>query len=113
MQLFILVLNRQEWVEPLFEEMMKAGFTGGTVLESTGMMRVLDTEDPDLPMFGMIRHLIDPQRKKSKTIMILVKDEQVKKLAALVNRVTGGLNKPDTGIAFAVPTLFVEGLMES
>ena len=28
----------------------------------------------------------------------------------VINRVTGGLDQPDTGILFAVPALFVEGM---
>ena len=28
----------------------------------------------------------------------------------IINKVTGGLDKPDTGICFALPTTFVEGV---
>ena len=39
---FVLVLNREEFLEPLLEEMLKQNIGGATILESTGMMRVLD-----------------------------------------------------------------------
>ena len=42
MQMFVLVLNREEFLEPLLEEMLKQNIGGATILESTGMMRVLD-----------------------------------------------------------------------
>ena len=57
MQMFILVLNREECLEPILEAMLKKGLSGATVLESTGMMRVLDGDDNvDLPMLGILRH---------------------------------------------------------
>ena len=40
MQMFVLVLNREEFLEPLLEEMLKQNIGGATILESTGMMRV-------------------------------------------------------------------------
>ena len=61
-------------------------------------------------MFGMMRALFDPERKSSKTVFMVLRDEQVETVRKLVDRVTGGLNHPDTGILFSVPTLFVDGL---
>ena len=110
MQLFVLVLNRTECLEPILEQMLIKGISGATILESTGMMRVLDPEDEDQPIFGMIRHLVDPQRKGSKTMLALLEEEQLPIMRRIIREETGGLDKPDTGIAFSIPTLFVEGL---
>ncbi|MFR4292643.1 MAG: hypothetical protein ACLT74_05985 [Christensenellales bacterium] len=54
MQMFVLVLNREEFLEPLLEEMLKQNIGGATILESTGMMRVLDGDHniDDLPVLG-------------------------------------------------------------
>lgn len=111
MQMFILVLNREECLEPILEAMLKKGLSGATVLESTGMMRVLDGDDNvDLPMLGILRHFYSPERKTSKTMFTLIKDDQLDTLRDIIREKTGGLDKPDTGIAFAVPATFVEGL---
>ena len=105
----MLVLNREECLEPILEEMLEKGIGGATILESTGMMRVLnDDQNVDLPM--LIRHFYNPERKTSKTMIALIRDEQLPVLMKIINVKTGGLNKPNTGIAFAVPTTFVEGL---
>ena len=40
----------------------------------------------------------------------VVDDAQVAVAREVINRVTGGLDRPDTGILFAVPALFVEGM---
>ena len=39
MQMFVLVLNREEFLEPLLEEMLKQNICGASILESTRMMR--------------------------------------------------------------------------
>lgn len=111
MQMFMLVLNREECLEPILEEMLANGLGGATILESTGMMRVLDDDDNvDLPMLGLLRHFYSPERKTSKTMFTLIEDEKIPVLMKIINDKTGGLNRPDTGIAFALPTTFVEGL---
>lgn len=110
MQVLTLVLNRTECLEELLEALLASGIHGGTVLESTGMMRVIDQSGDDLPMFSAFRHLFDPERRVSKTLVMVLSDEEVAVAREVIRRVTGGLDRPDTGILFAVPALFVEGL---
>lgn len=111
MQFFVLVLNREECLEPILEGMLEAGFSGATILNSTGMMRVLDGDDNvDLPMLGLLRHFYSPERKTSKTLFTLIDDDKRDQVMKIINEKTGGLNKPDTGIAFSLPVSFVEGV---
>lgn len=99
MQMFILVLNREECLEPILEAMLKKGLSGATVLESTGMMRVLDGDDNvDLPMLGILRHFYSPERKTSKTMFTLIEDDQLDTLRDIIREKTGGLDKPDTAL---------------
>lgn len=114
MQMFVLVLNQVEKLDGILEDMLKSGFSGATILSSTGMMRVLDDDDNvDLPMLGLLRHAFNPERKTSKTMFTLIEDDKVHQLMDIVNKRTGGLNKPDTGIAFTLLVSSVEGLKES
>ena len=111
MQLYVLVLNHTEYLEPLFEAMLDRGIRGATVLDSTGMMRVLaDDENVDLPMLGLLRHMYSPERRASKTVFVVLHDEQLPVMAEVVEQVTGGLDQPDSGIAFALPLQYVKGL---
>ena len=111
MQFFVLVLNREECLEPILEEMLAQGFSGATVLNSSGMMRVLENDDNvDMPMLGLLRHFYSPERKTSKTLFTLIEDDKRDKLMRIINEKTGGLDHPDTGIAFALPVSFVEGV---
>ena len=109
MQLFVLVLNKTELVEDILHRMALSGIKGATVLESTGMARLLKDVD-DMPFFSGLRSMLNQDRAQSNTIFVVLEDEQVNTARKIVNDVTGGLNKPNTGIMFTVPTLFVEGV---
>ena len=74
-------------------------------------MRVLENDDNvDMPMLGLLRHFYSPERKTSKTLFTLIEDDKRDKLMRIINEKTGGLDHPDTGIAFALPVSFVEGV---
>ena len=110
MLLYVLVLNRVSLLEPLFEAMLEHGINGATVLDSTGMMRVLsDDDNANLPMYGLLRYVYSPERKQSKTIFVVLPEEKVQPLSDIVEQVTGGLDQPDTGIAFAMPLSYLKG----
>ena len=109
MQLFVLILNKTELLDAILQKMAQSGFPGATVLESTGMARLLKDVN-DMPIFSGLRSMLGADRTQSSTVLAVVRDDQVNALRDIVNEVTGGISKPDTGIMFAVPTLFVEGL---
>lgn len=108
MQLFIHVLNQTEKLEELLNKMMERGLSGATVLDSRGMAHILC--DEDTPMFGMLRSIINQNRRENKTIFAVLDDQQVEVMKALVREVTGGLDQADTGVMFAVPVSFCEGM---
>ena len=109
MQVFVFVLNRTEHLEHLLQEFSDHGLKGATVLDSKGMARILIDSD-EMPMFSGLRAILEPERKSSKTIFCVMEDEKVQLARDIVNRVTGGLDHPDSGIMFAIPATFVEGL---
>ena len=109
MQFFVLVLNKTEVLEDILHQMALAGIRGATVLESTGMARLLKDVD-DMPFFSGLRSMLNQNRSQSNTVFVILEDSQVDTARKIVNEVTGGLDKPDTGIMFSLPTLFVEGI---
>ena len=109
MQVFIFVLNRTEHLEHLLQEFASHGIGSATVLDSKGMARILHSEE-EMPLFYGLRSIVAPERRSSKTIFAVMPDEKVEIARKIVNDVTGGLDTPDTGIMFAVPLTFVEGL---
>ena len=112
MQVFVFVLNRTEHLEHVLQEFSNHGFRGATVLDSRGMARILINSDEDVPIFSGLRAFLEPERRSSKTIFCVMQDEQVEMARKIVNDVTGGLDHPDSGIMFAMPLTFVEGLVK-
>ena len=111
MQVFVFVLNRTEHLEHLLQEFTDHGLTGATVLDSKGMARILHSED-EMPIFYGLRAIMEPEHRSSKTIFMVLPDEQVEVARRIVNQVTGGLDHPDSGIMFAAPITFAEGLVK-
>ncbi len=111
MQVFIFVMNRTEHLEHLLHEFEQHDIKGATVLDSKGMARILHSEE-EMPLFYGLRAIVAPERRSSKTIFAVLPDEKVEVARRLVNKVTGGLDHPDSGIMFSVPVSFVEGLVK-
>lgn len=111
MQLFVLILNKTECLPKLLGEFLSAGIKGATIYDSMGEVQYIghETVEPP-PIFGSLRKFINPDHEQNKTVLVILRDEQVEAARAIVNKVTGGLDKPSTGIIFTVPVSFVEGI---
>lgn len=111
MQLFVLILNKTECLPKLLGEFLSTGIKGATIYDSMGEVQYIghETVEPP-PIFGSLRKFINPDHEQNKTVLVILHDEQVEAARAIVNKVTGGLDKPGTGIIFTVPVSFVEGI---
>ncbi|HHU32664.1 MAG: hypothetical protein ACOX1Y_02120 [Zhaonellaceae bacterium] len=110
MKLMVLVLKKHEYLEQLLSEFLGAGLGGATIIESVGMLRVIEQsriEPP--PIFGSLRQFINPEYESSRTIFMVLEDEKIETARNIINRIVGGLEKPNTGILFTIPIDYVEG----
>lgn len=110
MQLLLIVLNKTEKLDELLESLIKQGISGATILNSVGMIRELSRNNEYFPIIGSLRYLIDPERTESKTIFLVLKDEQIEKAKEIIRKTVGDLSKPDTAIVFTLPVLSAEGI---
>ncbi len=108
MELVILILNKTECLKKLLEALVDGGINGATILDSQGMAHNLYEYD-ELRFMGSLRMLLDPDHKQSYTILIVVEKDKIPVVSQIVNKVTGGLDKPDTGVMFSVPVNYIEG----
>lgn len=108
MQMVVIVLNRVECLDKLLHRFGEEKLTGATILDSKGMAHSLSEYD-ELRFLGSLRLLLDPGHKESKTIFMVLDDDKVPTVSRVVNEVTGGLDKPDTGVLFSVPVSYTEG----
>lgn len=111
MQLYVLILNKIECMPKLVSSLLKAGIKGATIYDSMGMVQYVGhdmTEPP--PMFGSLRRFFHPDNGNNKTMVLLLRDDEVETVKEIVGKVTGGLSRPDVGIAFTMPISYAEGL---
>lgn len=111
MKLVTIILNKTECLDELLEEFSDNHLSGATIIDSKGMVQELTQHDhEDMYFLVSLRSLLNPSHKENKTIIMVAKDEDVPLISKLVNKITGGLDKPDTGILFTLPIDYLEGL---
>jgi len=107
MKLLILILNKVEKLEEVFEGFLEIGITGATVVDSIGMGHILSEE---VPIFAGLRFMFAGSKPHNKTIISAIKDEKEKPAIEVLQKILGDLNQPGTGIVFTIPIDRVEGL---
>ena len=108
MKLLVLVLNKIEGLEDILKELSENKLHGATILDSKGMAHALDGFN-ELSFMLSLRMVLNPEHKESKTLFMVIKEDEVSVVSDIVNRVTGGLDQPDTGILFTLPVDHLEG----
>ncbi len=110
MRFLLLVLNKVEVLDTLLEKLMEQGVCGATILNSTGMVRELAKSNEDFPIFGSLSAFINPDRKESKTIFMVLREDKVEEVKNIIRQVVGDLSKPDSAVLFTLPVLDSEGV---
>ena len=114
MYLLVNVLERSEQLAGIMEQFAKIGITGATVIDSTGMGRVLMRTRATLPVMEQINKVTTDLESSNKTILTVIKDkDRLNAAINIVKSLCGDLNQPGKGILFAMPLDIVEGLSES
>ena len=112
MQLLILILHNSRHLDETLALMMESGIHGGSLLDCEGVLQAMShnsVEPP--PIFGSLRQYLNPERGAMNKILISALEEgQVDTVKKIVNEVTGGLDKANTGILMTLPILTIEGL---
>ncbi|MBO7402093.1 MAG: hypothetical protein J6U10_03780 [Lachnospiraceae bacterium] len=110
MQLLVLILKRTELFDELMHALANRGITGATILDGTGMAEKLVNME-DIPMFGALRSILAGEEKESCKVMLFAETEdQVEVTRSVIKKVVGDIAAPNTGIMFAMPITYVEGL---
>lgn len=112
MEMLMVILKKIDLVDEIMQKLAETGVKGGTIVDGTGMAKALVNMD-DIPMFGMLRHmLVDEEKLTSKLLIFVLKEEQIKVTRETIKEVVGNLNEPNTGIMFSIPIKDVEGFGE-
>ena len=111
MELLVLILKKVGCLGAILAEMMDAGISGATIVDAQGMLTTLnaDTVEPP-PIFGSLRHFLNPEREEQKMILVVLPKEQIVTVRRIIDQETGGLDQPNSGILFTVPLSYTEGV---
>ncbi len=107
MQLAVFVLSKTELLDDFLIALAANGIRGATVLDSKGMAHALPKENS---FAASLRLILTPGHEEGKTIFAVVPDEKVSVISQVANRVCGSLNGPESGILFALPVSYTEGI---
>lgn len=110
MYMLIMVLDDIAHLNQVLASWEEAGARGVTILESTGLHRVLLRHKPGAAYAGFSR-MFGPERAGHKTLFAIVNDMAIVEAAvAGTEKIIGALDEPHTGIMFALPVAKVWGL---
>lgn len=110
-QLLVFVLDNLEQCTDVLDAWEKAGVTGITILESTGLNRMRQGIRDDFPLFPSLRSMLVGRETHHRTLFSVIQDEVVLERAIeATRRVVGDLSQPYTGLLFVVPVSRVLGL---
>ena len=90
MKLMVIILNKTDALEYLLEGLSASGIRGATIIDSSGMAETLS----------------------KKTIISVIKNDQLEAARKVVYSTVGDLSQPNTGILFTIPIDFVEGTIK-
>lgn len=111
MELLVFVLYDHEKLDEVLTSLEENGINGATIIESTGMAKVLHHDEESSLLYGMIRNVLNnPSRSKSNTILMVLEKKDRDNAIAAIENVVGDINRENVGIIFSVPVDFVKGI---
>jgi nitrogen regulatory protein PII len=108
MKLLVYVMNKVDLMDRFIHRLKEINIKGATVIESTGMGRIL-AENDDMDFIGSLKVLFDNPRAISRTFLMALEDEQVPVVLQLIDEIAGDLSRPNTGIVFTLPIETIKG----
>ncbi|MGA1861816.1 hypothetical protein OWM07_02915 [Deferribacter thermophilus] len=106
MKLVFIVINKTELLEEVLEYMVEVGISGGTVLDSVGMGKILVY---DIPIFAAFKELMIGSKASNKTVMTTVEDEKLDEFIEGLDKILH-FDEPGSGVVIALDIYKSKGL---
>ena len=114
MYLLVNVLEQIESLPAILSEFAKIGIKWSTLINSTGMGRVLMQVGAATDWMEEIKSILSKMELSNKTIFTVVPNRNtLKEAIGIVKSFCGDLTEPGKGILFAFPLEIVEGVPET
>lgn len=112
MYMLIMVLDDVSRLDEVLQAWVNAGVQGVTILESTGVRRVLERAEAR-PMFAGFGQIFGAGRVGHNTLFAVIESLDTAQAAVdATEAVLGDLSKPHTGLIFALPVAQSWGMPE-
>ncbi|MDO4944651.1 MAG: hypothetical protein Q4E74_05565 [Ruminococcus sp.] len=108
MKLLVIILNKTDALEYLLEGLSAAGIGGATIIQSSGLAMTLSKMNSSF-ISASIRSMFTGDEEDNRTILSVIRNNQLETARKVVYSTVGDLSQPNTGILFTVPLDFVEG----
>ncbi len=103
LQAIFIVLNDTNQTERVLELLLKCEMRGATIIESTGMSKVLKN---NIPVIGSVRALLSQQHEHNQTIFAVTKHpEKIDHAIDLISEEFKGFKEPCSGMIFVIPVI--------
>ncbi len=110
MYMLMMVLDDSTRLNEVLQAWMSVGVKGVTIIESTGLNRVLPRETAQ-PMFAGFSQIFGSGRVGHNTLFAVIEDVALAETAVTATEaILGDLRQPHTGIVFVVPVVKTWGL---
>ncbi len=101
MKLLVAVINDPDKVVDILDGFLDIDVRGATVLESSGMARIIADH---VPFFTRFAEMGLENAGNSRTLFSLMYDEsKLEQAIKVIDTALGGLEKPDSGLVFILP----------
>jgi len=110
--LVVMIVDDPDECPTILDAWGSLGVTGVTILESSGMGRLLHTSvNDDFPLLPRLEDFDKVREVPHRTLLSVVEDEDtVEKMVKAAQNITGDLDIPNTGFLFVLPVLKAYGL---
>ncbi len=109
MKLMVYVMNDVTLLDRFMIDLKSKGIKGATIINSTGMGRMLSESTDDMNIIGSLKFLFNGPRSESRVLLMALEDEQIDTVLAIIDNYAGDLTKPNSGIVFTLPIDFIKG----
>lgn len=108
--MLVVILNKNQYLDDLLLELNNNDISGGTIIDSMGMVKALFDGNTEIPLFESLKHILNENKPINKTIFMVLPDNKVSLAMDCVRKVVPNMNEENMGIMFTVPVNQVEGL---
>ena len=114
MYLLVNILKQTQPLSDILGGFAKIGITGSTVVNGTGMGRVLMQTKAASQLSDHIKKVVTDLESANNIVLTVIKDKDTLDQAIeIVKSFCGDLYEPGKGLLFALPLEVVEGLLEA